>query len=31
VQLSDSESRTWAVTELATIAALVVILIDFTG
>jgi ABC-type multidrug transport system fused ATPase/permease subunit len=31
VQLSDSESWTWAVTELATIAALVVILIDFTG
>ncbi len=30
VQLSDSESWTWAVTELATIAALVVILIDFT-
>lgn len=30
VQLSDSESWTWAVTELATIVALVVILIDFT-
>ncbi|MFO1413921.1 MAG: ABC transporter six-transmembrane domain-containing protein [Burkholderiales bacterium] len=30
VRLSDSESWTWAVTELATIAALVVILIDFT-
>ncbi|MCP9773914.1 hypothetical protein KBY66_15080 [Synechococcus sp. Tobar12-5m-g] len=30
VQLSDSESWTWSVTELATIVALVVILIDFT-
>lgn len=30
VQLSDSESWTWAVTELATIAALVVIMADFT-
>lgn len=30
VQLSDSESWTWTVTELATIAALVVLLIDFT-
>jgi len=30
VQLSDSESWTWTVTELATIVALVVILIDFT-
>lgn len=30
VMLSDSESWTWAVTELATIAALVIILIDFT-
>jgi hypothetical protein len=28
--LSDSESWTWAVTELATMAALVVILVDFT-
>ncbi|MEA5443554.1 ABC transporter six-transmembrane domain-containing protein [Cyanobium gracile] len=30
VQLSDSESWTWTVTELATIVALVVLLIDFT-
>jgi ABC-type bacteriocin/lantibiotic exporter with double-glycine peptidase domain len=30
VQLSDSESWTWTVTELATIVALVFILIDFT-
>lgn len=30
VRLSDSESWTWAVTELATIVALVVILVDFT-
>lgn len=30
VQLSDSESWTWSVTELATIVALVVLLIDFT-
>ncbi|MCT0200286.1 ABC transporter six-transmembrane domain-containing protein [Synechococcus sp. CS-1325] len=30
VQLSDSESWTWTVTELATIIALVVLLIDFT-
>jgi len=30
VQMSDSESWTWAVTELATIVALVVILVDFT-
>jgi ABC transporter transmembrane region len=30
VRLSDTESWTWAVTELATIAALVLILIDFT-
>lgn len=30
VRLSDAESWTWAVTELATIAALVFILIDFT-
>jgi ABC-type multidrug transport system fused ATPase/permease subunit len=30
VQLSDSESWTWIVTELATIVALVVLLIDFT-
>ena len=28
--LSDAESLTWGVTELATIAALVFILIDFT-
>ncbi|WP_094592397.1 ABC transporter six-transmembrane domain-containing protein [Vulcanococcus limneticus] len=30
VHLSDSESWTWTVTELATIVALVIILIDFT-
>lgn len=30
VQMSDSESWTWTVTELATIVALVVLLIDFT-
>ncbi len=30
VRMSDSESWTWAVTELATIVALVVILVDFT-
>ena len=30
VMLSDAESLTWGVTELATIAALVFILIDFT-
>jgi ABC-type multidrug transport system fused ATPase/permease subunit len=30
VKLSDTESWTWAVTELATMAALVVILMDFT-
>ncbi|MEB3320923.1 MAG: ABC transporter six-transmembrane domain-containing protein [Cyanobium sp.] len=30
VQLSDSESWTWTVTELATIVALVLLLIDFT-
>jgi ABC-type multidrug transport system fused ATPase/permease subunit len=30
VQLSDSESWSWTVTELATIVALVVLLIDFT-
>ncbi|MCP9861047.1 MULTISPECIES: ABC transporter six-transmembrane domain-containing protein [unclassified Cyanobium] len=30
VQLSDSESWTWTVTELATIVALVILLLDFT-
>jgi len=30
VRLSDTESWTWGVTELATIVALVLILVDFT-
>ena len=30
VRLSDNESWTWGITELATIVALVVILVDFT-